>query len=944
MGGAGGYIPKRCVVSRGCIDHGPRDTRRNRQAKSIRGVENACKFSEKAVDKAWRGTAEIGSLPTQLGMARGLGIVATESSAEVAVENTAGTTMARVRKRNGTTAEYDEGKVAHEIAMAVQAAGEGDPALAQELAEVVTFFLEKHHGSTSAAATPGGARHRRRETVVDPEQIADMIERVLLETAPPAVAKAFILRRQRRQEVAETIVVHRPPSYSQMRLFPDDSLTVEADSTAEAHHWDRMKIVEALTRESDVAPLVAEKIAQRVEERLFNSGLKRVTSGLIRELINAELFELGLTTHRDRQAVVGIPKFDLEEAVLRGRRDGGTFRDPADLDRYVAESVLQRYALQDVHSPEVAAAHVDGRIHLHGLGAPLRLFSLRICPEGIKFGWPPRPGRHGASTTTAVPADMADRIGPPKTEEQFFALLRRFAEECLELVTDTVTLTQMSLVLAPLGARKDAQGRRELVRRAIGALSGRIAPRLRIEWPVDVPPAMRGFPAIGLGGTADAKLTLGDLGPLVREMARDAVLMQLEGAHQALLAPDLAVSADAEALGQPDAHSVLELAADCASRHGAPRFHFARPARRPSRGALGEWRDQMGHTTLSAECDCAAVAVTLNLPQAAYRAGRGNHDAFSAECEQLLALARKAVSERFQFLLGSLARFANPLLAVGRESSQTPAHPASFDLRHAHGRLELLGLAEAMAYLSRERERKRGTQLPLFGDGPGFDESTSESAAGAGAAADSAADASVKSGFGFKMPAIGSAPDFTDDPSTRGGLRAVSYLAFALKEQVLQSVIELRLGDGRDKVVAQRLRRIDARTFPAHTQALVEMGALAAIGGYSPGVALPGAADPLSRLMRESRFHTMLDTNTEIVVPPICPTHSPRTLLETIKQAVWRSAVHGVTFPVFAVSCSACGDCRSTPIAIPACCPTCGHPSPDYGWLTGNIFENHPIP
>jgi len=93
--------------------------------------------------------------------------------------------MAKVRKRDGRVVDFKSRKIADAIYKAARAIGGEDRALADELAEVVTLFLDKHYSGD----TPGI------------EDIQDMVEKVLIETGHAKTAKAYILYRQKRAEL-----------------------------------------------------------------------------------------------------------------------------------------------------------------------------------------------------------------------------------------------------------------------------------------------------------------------------------------------------------------------------------------------------------------------------------------------------------------------------------------------------------------------------------------------------------------------------------------------------------------------------------------------------------------------------------------------------------------------------------------------------------------------
>ena len=85
----------------------------------------------------------------------------------------------KVRKRNEREVSFSESKIADAIYKAAQAVGGEDREMADELASVVTMFLEQEF----AGDVPGI------------EDIQDVVEKVLIETGHAATAKAYILYR-----------------------------------------------------------------------------------------------------------------------------------------------------------------------------------------------------------------------------------------------------------------------------------------------------------------------------------------------------------------------------------------------------------------------------------------------------------------------------------------------------------------------------------------------------------------------------------------------------------------------------------------------------------------------------------------------------------------------------------------------------------------------------
>ena len=271
--------------------------------------------------------------------------------------------MRWVRKRDGAIVPFDRTKIAEAIFKAVQAVGDDDRFLADELAGVVCLFLRRHY-----SGEPPGI-----------EEIQDMVEKVLIETGHAKIAKAYILYRDRRAQVRRKLQVHKSVDRPDMR--------VQTGSGDQAEPWDKARIARALEVEAQLDRDVARKVATAVEQRVLSSGFRKLTTHLIRELVDAELLERGLRTTLQRQALLGIPKYDLQQTLVADARS------PADIDRAVAAHTLRQYALQEIFSDDVAEAHLSGQIHLKGLTDPARVPEVAVdaralvpgCRDGHEF-------------------------------------------------------------------------------------------------------------------------------------------------------------------------------------------------------------------------------------------------------------------------------------------------------------------------------------------------------------------------------------------------------------------------------------------------------------------------------------------------------------------------------------------------------------------------------
>lgn len=263
-----------------------------------------------------------------------------------------------VRKRDGRVVPYDEQKIAEAIVRAARAAGHDNATIGRDLASVVTMYLE---------------RYRERD-VPTSEEIQRLVEKILFDTGHAAVARAYIVYRERKGRPADGAC---PPVED---LFPANLVLVDGATRGEVAPWGRERIIAALTKEAGLEEAAAAEIAGAVEQKIFQLGQRRVSTTLIRELVNHELLARGYGSKLRRQIVVGLPKYDLGR--LMGDEEARI--DPDGMCRLIGQTTLKQYALQEIFTRDVADAHLEGRLHVHGLEEPLKLFALESSVPEIR--------------------------------------------------------------------------------------------------------------------------------------------------------------------------------------------------------------------------------------------------------------------------------------------------------------------------------------------------------------------------------------------------------------------------------------------------------------------------------------------------------------------------------------------------------------------------------
>lgn len=175
----------------------------------------------------------------------------------------------KVVKADGSVEQYLHTKVVGSINNALGAIGEVDIDLAEQFAEVVTFFL--YH-----------QQNRRR---VNSNEILSMIQVVLASTGYEAAAEALSehhFERKLRRSRTEVISVD-------IRDMTDAEFFVGTEEAGVRRQWDKSRIAEDLTAERGMDRQTARMIAAMVEEKVFGMGMPRIPSCLIRQLVLGDI-------------------------------------------------------------------------------------------------------------------------------------------------------------------------------------------------------------------------------------------------------------------------------------------------------------------------------------------------------------------------------------------------------------------------------------------------------------------------------------------------------------------------------------------------------------------------------------------------------------------------------------------------------------------------------
>jgi ribonucleoside-triphosphate reductase len=681
-----------------------------------------------------------------------------------------------VRRADGETVPFDEARVVDAVARALGAAGGADPRLASEIAAVVGLFLEKTFF----------------DEVPSVRQVEDMVEKVLIETGHAQAAKAFILHRERRERLRDARSAR--DGFAEPTLFDPRALTVDDAAAGTSAPYSREAFARALAADGLLPRSDADEVAAVVEERLRRAGVSRAPVSLVRAVAEAELLARDAPVDLRRRAAASIAPDVLDAAMYRrASRGSGTDASPtpALAAQELGAMALRGRSLSDLLPADVARAHLDGDLHVHGLGLPGALFAASFSPDDVKRGAAPGAGTRGPEDAALTSRRLASATG-------------RGSRVLAGSTTNAAAVLGAPLAFAPIFGGRPSDDVAEAAWQLLFETSVEPgARRLELDMTPDVPDSLADEPALGPTG-APLELPNGELSATATEFA--TALLKTHARGMGLPPRDLlplpVVGVSERILSGAASRAALRQAAEIALTGERVVFPMLRD-RGPSTGtSISRGRAAVAPGASA----CCAGRVTLNLPRAARRAGRGNVDGFLRECDRLVELAVAAHRARRELLALASAATGGPIAPLFQSAR---GRAPLYDLASASWSIAVTGLNEALVHVT-----------------------------------------------GFELHE-------GDEAVTRAAKRIASYLAVHVKSAGMAAELATTFDADEDAAVARRFLVSDRRQAPEAMST-----AFPQLASYAPGVSVRGDApvDLLLRAEREERLHPCFSTAT-LVLP-----------------------------------------------------------------------------
>lgn len=273
----------------------------------------------------------------------------------------------------------------------------------------------------------------------------------------------------------------------------DINLFVSTPTKDMIAEWDRSRIIDALEKEIKLIHGDAEDIAKAVELKVLRSGVKSISTSFLRELVNNELFERGMTKKLEKQEILGISVYNLNQIIFSKVEETGMNNNPETVNMSIAQQVLKNYALKEVFSKDVAEAHLKGAIHIHDLGYITKLYSAIYSLEYIK--------KYGLKLL-----NLNTESFPAKHAETLTGHLNTFLAGMQAYYSGSIRIEYLNIFYAPMLLGKNAEELKQEAQRLIFGCNQNVSLRggqsLFIDFDIylTVPKYLENTPAIGQSG------------------------------------------------------------------------------------------------------------------------------------------------------------------------------------------------------------------------------------------------------------------------------------------------------------------------------------------------------------------------------------------------------------------------------------------------------------
>lgn len=420
----------------------------------------------------------------------------------------------KFRKRDGLVVPFTAEKIANAIYKAGQAAAsqEGRAFTREEAAKIAQDVVAQLDNPLCEYYVQPDGEGRRIPNI---EDVQDVVEITLSEHRLPATVAAYKRYRKSRERARQAIRVSGKGAKTPKGDLTDQSLLlVQSMGDASLGTWDRAKIVRKLTEKLNMELEEAIGVAKEVENEIIASGMKRVNTLLIREMVNNVLESRGYAGRLRDLSMYAVPREFVENLMYSKSNENSNIvnNNPEAVNLSIAELVLKQWGLDAIFSSEVKAAHDTGAIHLHDLGYPHRVYCSSHSIEYIK--------KYGLCGLTNLNTESF----PARSASVLTGHLNTYLASMQANYAGALGIAYINIFYAPYLVGMDdkhlKQVAQELIFNGSQNAFSRGGQTLFLDFNIHtgVPKYMRNVPAVGPGGHYQLMDAQGNIHPLVERL------------------------------------------------------------------------------------------------------------------------------------------------------------------------------------------------------------------------------------------------------------------------------------------------------------------------------------------------------------------------------------------------------------------------------------------
>lgn len=217
-------------------------------------------------------------------------------------------------------------------------------------------------------------------------QAHKLVQKALKNAGYEDVSETYRKYKEQREQTRNAISIRTKQMKNKSDLTDSSMLLVNSIEEEESEPWDRSHIVNQLLKETNLEPETANNIAKHVENQVIKSDFKTVDTTLLRELVNNVLRDRGYDQELKDLSLYRVSKHFVNELMCDKSVENSNLpsNNPEAVSMGLSEYILKQWALDEIYSEEVKKAHESGQMHVHDLGFPHRVYCSSHSLEYLK--------------------------------------------------------------------------------------------------------------------------------------------------------------------------------------------------------------------------------------------------------------------------------------------------------------------------------------------------------------------------------------------------------------------------------------------------------------------------------------------------------------------------------------------------------------------------------